>query len=126
VQRGGDFKADLRQIKRAWSILSAGKIVMVQTSMKTRIPSHLSDTELVAEVRRFARGEREATAQLVAHLAELDKRELYKGAGFSSLFGYCCEVLHLSEHESYPRIEAARTARTFPVILDLRAMDPST
>jgi hypothetical protein len=95
------------------------EIAMVQTDMKIKIPSHLSDAELVAGVKRFAAGESEATAQLVGHLAELDSRELYKGAGFSSLFGYCCEILHLSEHESYLRIEAARTARKFPVILDL-------
>jgi hypothetical protein len=87
--------------------------------MKTNIPSHLSDSELVSEVKRFARSEREATAQLVAHLAELDARRLYLGAGFSSLFTYCCEVLRLSEHEAYNRIEAARAARRFPLILDL-------
>jgi hypothetical protein len=87
--------------------------------MKTKIPSHLSDPELVSEVKRFARDEREATGQLVAHLAELDARRLYLGAGFSSLFTYCCEVLRLSEHEAYNRIEAARAARRFPLILDL-------
>jgi len=42
---------------------------------------------------------------------------LYLAAGFSSLFGYCCEVLHLSEPAAYNRIEAARAARRFPVIL---------
>jgi hypothetical protein len=32
---------------------------------------------------------------------------------------YCREVLRLSEGEAYNRIEAARTARRFPVILDM-------
>jgi hypothetical protein len=86
--------------------------------MKISIPSHLSDADLVAEVTSLAGREREATAQLIAYLAELDARRLYLPAGFSSLFTYCTEVLRLSEAEAYNRIEAARAARRFPVILD--------
>jgi len=67
-------------------------------------------------VKSLAHCEREATACLLAHLAELDARRLYLGAGFSSLFTYCCEILHLSEPAAYNRIEAARAARRFPVI----------
>ena len=72
----------------------------------------------MAEVKSLAGREREATAHLIAHLAEFDARRLYLGAGFSSLFTYCMEVLRLSEAEAYNRIEAARAARRFPVILD--------
>jgi hypothetical protein len=86
--------------------------------MKINIPSHLSDTDLVAEVTSLAGREREATAHLIAHLAELDTRRLYLAAGFASLFTYCMEVLSLSEAEAYNRIEAARAAKRFPVILD--------
>jgi len=52
-------------------------------------------------------------------LAELDARRLYLAAGFSSLFSYCCTVLHLSEPAAYNRIEAARAARGFPVVLPM-------
>ncbi len=38
-----------------------------------------------------------------------------------SLFRYCTEILHLSEHAAYNRIAAARAVRKFPVILDLLA-----
>jgi hypothetical protein len=86
--------------------------------MKINIPSHLSDDDLVANVTSLAGREREATVDLIAHLAELDARRLYLGAGFSSLFTYCTEILQLSEAEAYNRIEAARAARRFPVILD--------
>jgi hypothetical protein len=34
-------------------------------------------------------------------------------------YTYCREVLQLSESESYNRIEAARAARKFPMILDV-------
>src|SRR2546426_7003211 len=87
--------------------------------MKIDIPSELSDDDLVAQVKSLAAGEREATASLIAHLAELDARRLYLGAGFSSPFTYCCEVLHLSEPAAYNRIEAARAARRFPAILQM-------
>jgi hypothetical protein len=65
----------------------------------------------VARVQDLAHSERKATAQLVAHLSELDARKLYLGAGFPSLFTYCCEILRLSEAEAYNRIEAARAAQ---------------
>ena len=52
---------------------------------------------------------------------EVDARRLYLGEGCSSLFTYCSQVLHLSEHAAYGRIEAARAARRFPRILELLA-----
>jgi hypothetical protein len=82
-------------------------------------PSSLSDHALLAEVLQLARCEREATVRLIAHLAELDARRLYLGAGFSSLFTYCTGELRLAEHAAYNRIEAARTARSFPAVLEM-------
>ncbi len=81
--------------------------------------AQLSDQELLARVKRLAAREREATASLLAHLAELDERRLYLAEGCSSLFTYCTQVLHLSEHAAYGRIEAARAGRRFPVILEM-------
>ena len=78
----------------------------------------LSDAELLVTVKRLAANERHATAQLIAFLAEMDARRLYLAEGCSSLFTYCTQVLHLSEHAAYGRIEAARAARQFPAILD--------
>jgi hypothetical protein len=95
------------------------RLGMVSTDMKIDIPSHLSDTELVAAVKSLAGREREATAHLIAHLAELDRRQLYLGAGFPSMFAYCTEALSLSEPAAYNRIEVARAARTFPAILEM-------
>jgi hypothetical protein len=92
---------------------------MLRMHMTIAIPSHLSDGALIAEVTRRARDERHATAQLVAHLAELDARRLYLGAGKSSLFTYCRDVLGLSDDAAYNRVEAARACRLFPSILEL-------
>ena len=78
----------------------------------------LDDHALTAELSRLAGSEREATAALVAHLAEFDARRLYEGEGFPSLFKYCTTVLRLSEDSAYNRIQAARAARCYPAILE--------
>ena len=44
--------------------------------------------------------ERDATAQLVAHLAELDTRDVYLREGYDSLYAYCRDALGLSEGET--------------------------
>ena len=83
--------------------------------------SKLTDRELLRRVDELARQERDATVDLIAHLAELDKRSLYRGLGYGSLFSYCTQALWLSEHAALNRIEAARASRTFPVLLDCLA-----
>jgi len=84
-------------------------------------PADLSDQELLARTMQLAADERQATALLIAHLAELDARRLYLAEGYSSLFTYCTAVLRLLEHAAYGRIEAARAARRFPLVLEMLA-----
>ncbi|MDQ7843294.1 MAG: HNH endonuclease signature motif containing protein [Armatimonadota bacterium] len=81
----------------------------------------LTNRELVARVKGLAADERRATAILIAHLAVLDERQLYLEEGASSLFAYLTQFLHLSEHAAYGRIQAARAARRYPLVLDLLA-----
>ena len=81
----------------------------------------LSDEQLLSAVQRLAATERRATAALIESLMELDARRLYLGAGCSSLFTYCTQVLHLAEGAAYNRIEAARAARRFPPIIEALA-----
>jgi 5-methylcytosine-specific restriction endonuclease McrA len=78
----------------------------------------LCDRDLLAHLRRAAATERRATAELIALLMEMDARRLYLAEGCSSLFTYCTQILHLSEHAAYGRIEAARAARRFATILE--------
>ena len=100
------------------------KTAMLQRSMtKIESPDQLTDGELLAQVTRAAKQERAATAHLIALLAEVDARRLYLGEGYSSLFTYCTQALHLSEHAAYGRIEAARAARRFPVVMDSSPTD---
>ena len=93
---------------------------MVLDAMIT-LPRTLSDEDLAAAITKLVRGERETTASLIAHIMEFDARRLYLGAGCPSMFAYCTDVLRLSGHEAYHRIEAARLTRRFPVVLQMLA-----
>jgi hypothetical protein len=90
----------------------------MNTNMLT-LASRLSDQDLLARIGVLAGKEREATVELVAHLAALETRpSLYAGQSYGSLFGYCTQVLLLSEDAACNRIQAARACRSFPMILD--------
>jgi hypothetical protein len=83
------------------------------------LASGLSDQDLLARIAMLAGKEREASVDLVAHLAELDTRSsLYAAHGHGSLFTYCTEVLRLSEDAACNRIYAARACRRFPAVLE--------
>jgi hypothetical protein len=105
------------------AILERQKLRCYNRTMRNELrqPTHLSNEQLLSEVKALAGRECEATARLIASLAELDTRRLYLGEGYSSLFTYCTQCLHLSEHAAYGRIQAARVARRLPGILDLLA-----
>jgi len=78
--------------------------------------THVPDSALLHDLRSLLARERATTAELLAHLAEVDARKLYVPAGYPSMFAYCVEELRLSEDVAYKRIQAARTALRFPVI----------
>ncbi len=82
---------------------------------------HISDDTLLADLAALVATDRRTTAALLAHLAEVEKRELYLPAACSSMFIYATRVLHLSEDAAFKRIRAARIARRFPQILDALA-----
>jgi hypothetical protein len=82
---------------------------------------NFSDEDLVTSLEALIRRERDVTAQVIAHIAELDTREVHLREGYRSLYVYCRDALGLSEWEAYARIEVARAARRFPLILDMLA-----
>ena len=100
----------------------ATKFIVINRGMNTNmlaLASRLSDHDLLERVVVLAVKEREASVELVAHLAELYARpSLYAAEGHGSLFSYCTRVLRLSEDAACNRIQVARACRRFPVILD--------
>jgi len=77
----------------------------------------LSDDELLRRLSALLSQSRRVDSDLIAHMAEVDERRLFAREGSSSMFLYCTEVLHLSEHEAYERITAARASRKYPMLL---------
>lgn len=81
----------------------------------------LDDASLTARLLELAAARRQASAELAAHLAELDARELDLRLGYTSLYVYCRDALAVSEHEAYHLVAAARAARRFPQVLEMLA-----
>ncbi|HKO94647.1 MAG TPA: HNH endonuclease signature motif containing protein [Polyangiaceae bacterium] len=81
----------------------------------------LSDEQLLRQLAQLQEKGRHLTAELVAHLAEVEHRRLHLHAACGSLFEYCVSRLGLSEDEACRRIEAARLARRFPELFALLA-----
>ena len=78
----------------------------------THLDDHVLLRDLVVHVTRNCA----ATADLLAHLAEVDSRKLYLPAAHPSMHSYCVQVLGLSEDAANKRIRVARKAREFPAI----------
>jgi 5-methylcytosine-specific restriction endonuclease McrA len=85
--------------------------------MRARTLSRLSDAVLLRELAALVARDRVTTAALLAHLAEVDARRLYLPAAHPSMHAYCVRELHMSEDAAYKRIQAARAARRFPLLL---------
>jgi hypothetical protein len=75
---------------------------------------HRSNEQLVTGLDTIVRSCRQRTAELVAHLAEVEARRLHLEMAYSSLFDYCVRRLGLSEDEACRRIDVARLARRVP------------
>jgi hypothetical protein len=80
--------------------------------------SHLSDQALLRDLATLVARDRATTAEMLAHIAEVDSRKLYLPAAHPSMFSYCVHELHLSEDAAFNRIQAARAARQFPMIFE--------
>ena len=104
-----DTKTSIAEIGMSWSDGSGDETV-------GRLRA-LSDDELLHRLSALLEKSRRIEWELVAHIGEVDERRLYAREACDSMFVYCTEVLHLSEHEAYLRIAVARAAREHPMLL---------
>jgi len=74
----------------------------------------VGNAELVNGLSKLVQQSNALTAQVLAHLVELDERRLHLELGFASLFAYCVEGLGMSEGTAGRRVTAARVCRRFP------------
>jgi 5-methylcytosine-specific restriction endonuclease McrA len=81
--------------------------------------SQLSEQELLHDFESLVARDRRTTARLLVAIAEIDERKLWARHAFPSMFAFCVERFHMSEQVTTKRIWAARTARRFPVVLEM-------
>jgi hypothetical protein len=78
---------------------------------------HVSNEDLHAGTRRLVGRSNQVLAALLAHLAELEARGIHRQRACPSLINYCIYELRMSEDEAFRRVQAARIARKFPILL---------
>jgi len=62
--------------------------------------------------------EREHTAQVLAYVAEVDRRQLHKKLGYPTMVDFCIGKLGMDEAEATERVEVARAALVFPTLFE--------
>src|SRR6187399_2430412 len=82
---------------------------------------HLSNRQLLDSLGAALRTQRQALAELIEHLGEVEERRLHLEAACGSMFEYCVSRLGMSEDEACRRIDLARLARRFPALFPLLA-----
>jgi 5-methylcytosine-specific restriction endonuclease McrA len=74
------------------------------------IVKRLTNDELVLRVRHCVREDRRVSAQLLAHLGEIEARGLHRDLGYESMFEYAVRLLHMSDSEAGLRLSQLTTA----------------
>ena len=87
----------------------------------THSPGSLSDDDLLRHFGELVRRDHQHTAQLLRHIDEIDRRQLWAKHGHPSMFDFCVVRFHMSESVAGKRIGAARAARRFPLLFDMVA-----
>lgn len=80
--------------------------------------SSISDHDLRVRLSAAVGAEQSACANVIAHLAELDRRRLYLDDACSSLLSFCTERLGYSEDGATKRMRVARLVQRVPRALD--------
>jgi 5-methylcytosine-specific restriction endonuclease McrA len=80
-------------------------------------PAACNDEQLIAGLKQALARQSSMTARLIAFMAEVDARGLYREFAYGSMFEYAVHALHMSEGEAFPRIYAGRVIRKYPVVL---------
>ncbi|HUH04435.1 MAG TPA: hypothetical protein VML75_20710, partial [Kofleriaceae bacterium] len=76
----------------------------------------LPDEELHGRLRSLVGNERHCLADILAHMAEVDRRKSYLAAGYGSIFDYVTGYLGYDADAGKQRIGAARLLNRYPAI----------
>jgi len=82
---------------------------------------HLSPEAAMGRLDVIDLEEKSKLAEGISLIAVIDHRRDYLGAGYSSMYSYCRDRLHMSEDKAVRRIEVARVTLKIPEVLDYLA-----
>ena len=85
--------------------------------METSSLQHVSKGELLRDFSALVDKDRGNTANMLAYVAEIDRRKLYLEHAYPSMFAFCTKRFRMSEAVAAKRIRAGRAACAFPCIL---------
>jgi hypothetical protein len=81
--------------------------------------SKLSDSELIKRLDGLVQKERETTLEVLLYIIEMDRRKLFLGRGYGSLYEYCTLHMGYSESAAMRRIRTARCINDFPEVFGM-------
>jgi len=81
--------------------------------------SLLNDNELAEALISLTGNERAVIFSILHHLNGLERRGIFREAGYSSLYDYCRRKLKYSENSAFRRIAAARALIVSPELEEL-------
>jgi len=84
-----------------------------------KILDGITDGDLLSRLDSLSGKECRVIAEIVLHLHYVNKRGLYRDAGYSSLFEYCTSKLKYSIGAAYRRTTAAKALDTSPELYEL-------
>ncbi len=91
------------------------------TAIRKNPLSVISDSQIIKRLDSLVKKERETTLEVLQHIIEFDRRKLYLGIGYGSLYEYCTLHLKYSESAAMRRIQTARCIRDFPEVSGMLA-----
>ena len=90
--------------------------------MKHPFPlTQLGDGELLRSNEAIWKQRQRCTAEGLAHLAEIDARQLYLPAAYDTMRSFCIHELRFTADEAEKHVTAARVAQRYPVIFTMIA-----
>lgn len=85
--------------------------------MNIRLLEQLPVREIERGLEDWLAKERACTAQVLAHLGELETRLRFQDDGFDTMEEFCLHGLHRDEDEIPKELAVARLSRRFPALL---------
>jgi hypothetical protein len=79
----------------------------------------LSNQELVNKLKELVSQEQNLTLQILPHLVEVERREIYLEKAYSTMTHYCVNELGYGESSASRRVRAARVIRDVPEVYGL-------